>query len=1150
MGGWGRGMETSSVARTEQHSFGESWEPGMIVLGDFVVEGHLGRGGFGRVELVRSRRSGELYAVKRVLLADQDAQARFLLEAQRWISFPDHPHVAACRFVRTIGQESAVFAEYVSGGSLADWLHSGRLYDGGDEAPLSRILDVAVQSAWGMHAAHRMGLLHLDLKPANVLVTNDGVAKVTDFGLAATRERSAEETMQVEAVIDYIAGDPELDTARREIIKGVLRQQLYGDRADESLRVQAPGGMTQAYASPEQAEGGVVTRTSDIWSWGVTVLEMFMGERTWPSGTLAAAVLDQIGKPYSPTPRVALPDGVVDVLRQCFQDDPAARPASFDDLARRLVDLHLTLCGFPLGRAQPADVSLRDVMQIHHDRRLSSGGDWDDPRLWLQMAYEAAGEDAAQAVAHWPSGVGTTKARLLEDVRALGQAERVLVRAGAEHADGLAYDLARLRGQIARVRRRLGDADGAIQDYEAASRLLELMPGDEPKILLASVYTDHAILLRGEGRRDEALARCDEAIKLCREVDAHELARLPLGNALLAKANTMADDPQRIVVYDEALVLYREEGDAIPTLRALAAKASAIAAYGREQEAAPLWAEVDSGLEQLPDADRSYLVEFKATILLNRALEAPSLPASLEFAEAAVEIFSDLVRERGRYELAGELGTVAFKAGQAYEHTGRPQEAVQAYGNARDALEQAVVRDGRFDLADELALAFDHEATLIRMLGDPATAVRIGQHAVEMWRRLAEAEDDAAWLRNLGTAHQKLAASLDEAGDGEAALAELDEALRLLQSSGDPSSDEEKTRLAGVHHTRGVALRRVGEPSAAIEAYLTALSLLEENEELQALDQRALSLRSLSNALEDVGEPEQALDAIDSALQLLDRAAEQGAQNGSDLAEAHHNRVNKLMALGDYEGASGEAAATLELYHGLVNQAGRSDLLSEMARLQGAYAFLLERLLDFDEAITALRAASELFESVMSSEPNQLADVLKGLDARRTRLEELRASRPDDVPIWLERAREDIETGSQLSRRGLPDQACMFLEDAVGWMLWLLPRHPSDELYELCGRGGTTLGVVAMYGRKPLVASAAFASASRCLAYLIQDRGRSEQIDTWAGAQLGLATLKLSDGDETAAKNVLQAMKRFVRATAPARLNHWSRNADDLLARL
>jgi len=88
----------------------------------------------------------------------------------------------------------AVFTEWVDGGNLAEEVRSGRLYDGGPRRALSRILDVAVQLAWGLDHAHAQGLVHQDMKPANAMITREGLAKVTDFGLAraltAAGERS------------------------------------------------------------------------------------------------------------------------------------------------------------------------------------------------------------------------------------------------------------------------------------------------------------------------------------------------------------------------------------------------------------------------------------------------------------------------------------------------------------------------------------------------------------------------------------------------------------------------------------------------------------------------------------------------------------------------------------------------------------------------------------------------------------------------------------------------------------------------------------------------------------------------------------------------------------------------------------------------
>ena len=250
----------------------------------------------------------------------------FVRECQTWVQLGLHPHVVSCYYVRVMGGLPRVFAEYVDGGSLADWIRTRRLYRGGPAAALARVLDVAIQFAWGLDHAHEQGLVHQDVKPGNVMLTRAGVAKITDFGLSRAR--------------------------------GFLPA---AERADAGASVMvASGGMTPAYCSPEQAASRPLTRRTDVWSWGLSVLEMFTGGVSWLSGQLAGAVLrDYLDAPPEDPDLPRMPQAVAQLLARCFAADPAARPARLRPLAEELVLIHDAVTGRAYHRAVPRALDSR-----------------------------------------------------------------------------------------------------------------------------------------------------------------------------------------------------------------------------------------------------------------------------------------------------------------------------------------------------------------------------------------------------------------------------------------------------------------------------------------------------------------------------------------------------------------------------------------------------------------------------------------------------------------------------------------------------------------------------------------------------------------------------------------------------------------------
>ncbi|MFD9409702.1 serine/threonine-protein kinase [Streptomyces sp. NPDC059989] len=192
------------------------WRVGDVIEGRYRVLRVHGNGGMGLVYRVRHLGWETDLAVKsprRELLHDGRARERFVAEAENWVTLGLHPHVCGCHYVRTIGGIPRIFAEYVTGGSLREWIDDGRLYEGGPERATARILDLAIQIAWGLGHSHAQGLVHQDVKPANVLVDTaadgtDPVAKVTDFGLAARAGELQRRSARVAARRSHRRGTP------------------------------------------------------------------------------------------------------------------------------------------------------------------------------------------------------------------------------------------------------------------------------------------------------------------------------------------------------------------------------------------------------------------------------------------------------------------------------------------------------------------------------------------------------------------------------------------------------------------------------------------------------------------------------------------------------------------------------------------------------------------------------------------------------------------------------------------------------------------------------------------------------------------------------------------------------------------------------
>jgi serine/threonine protein kinase/Tfp pilus assembly protein PilF len=770
-------------------------------IGHIRITDRLGSGGMGEVYVGFDETLHRKVAVKTIRRESwvvPEARSRFLREA-RVLSQLDHPHI--CRVFDYVEGEGGSFLvlELVEGRTLAQRLQTGL------DRPLR--LAVAEKVADALAAAHARGVVHRDVKPSNVMLTENDDVKVLDFGLArfAPLESGAvrpEATGPPNALAGAAAnrdlGTPPATGTPPEPDQGETAVRPPSSTCLETRRGGVVG--TPMYMSPEQARGEAVTAASDMYSFGLLLQELFTGQPPHGEPSDFASLLDKALRAET-RPVHGLSADLTTLIERLKSPDPAARPSALEAAARlrwvrekprrrlrNLAAAALVLAGI-LG-------ALKYTLDLRRERTQA-----------------LAARDQAEELVGFLLGLfevsdpGEARGRTITAREILGKgAEKV-----ARDLEGRPLTQAKLMEAIGTVYTKLGLYDEARPLLERSLQLREAAapPGD---IVVSDSLVRLAELCERQARykEGETLARRALAIRESHLGPSHlDVARC------LRILGLLCDRQQE---YGEAEVLYR---------RALRI---------REESAGPEHPDV---AEVLRDLGILYYVQGRyaeAEPFLRRALAIREKVLGPDHPDVGGDVNSlaALAFEQHRYNEADALYRRALEIrrttlgpdhpdvaiclvniGVLHFYRGQPREAEALYRQALGIQEKALGAN-HLSVADTLVL-----------LGDLLSSLDRKKEAEPLYRRamaIFEASLDTQGPLLLASTATSLASLYDDVGRYREAERLARRALEIRSGAlgeDDPLLAESLHNLAHVYH------RHLGRYEEAGELYRRALAIRE-----------------------------------------------------------------------------------------------------------------------------------------------------------------------------------------------------------------------------------------------------------------------------------------------------------------------------------
>ncbi|HEX4164692.1 MAG TPA: protein kinase [Bryobacteraceae bacterium] len=1057
-----------------------------------IIE-ELGAGGMGQVfkaEDLKLRRTVALKFVSENLARDDQARKRFEREA-RAASSLNHPHICTIHQIDEFEGKPFIVMELLEGQPLSTMIR---------EAPLKpdELIELAIQIADALHAAHEKGIIHRDLKPSNIFISHRRTAKILDFGLAKLTPKPW----------SPISGDVATESV-------LTLEQSFSQPG-------LPMG-TLGYMPPEQIRGEPTDARGDLFSFGITMYEMATGQAPF-RGSSAAVILGAILHQVPVAPSVhnpALPRELDRIIAKALEKDKNARYQTASDMHRDLVDLKSRLESGRQSRprrlwfwAIPAAILLCTCLMLFVPRlRLSS------PHSLAPAQNTVHSRRRSLAVLGFRNLTGRREidwlsvalSEMLSTELATGEALRIipgenvtLAAVGFSPGHAESYN----ETMLDRLRKRLGT------DLVVVGSYVDLGPESGNQLRVDVRLEDAA---RGETLSAVSQTGAEANLfQLVTRVGSMLREKLGIGNV---PASEIAGVRASLPSQPEIMRLYAEGLTSLRGFDFLAARDLLNKVVLAQPDYAPAHSALSRAYSALGfdekatgEAKRAYDLSVSMPREDQLAIEARYREATHNW-EAAIDIYRSLWRSfPDNLEYGLQLA-----------------HAQTSGGKARDALETVKVLhalpspsrdDPRIDLT---------EVAAFQSLGEFDQSLRSVQ-------RVIDREGESSLI--LARAYAQQGWSLYRTGRSQQALAALKRAQKMFSDSG------QKQGSASVIQTTGDIFYNSGDFNAARKLHEQALAIYRQIGDQSGI---AGALNDIANSLYTNGNLSGAKPLYQESLEIY-RVV--GATRG--IAGALGNLANVLDGEGDLDGAAKMQEQSLAAFRQIGDQRGASTTLANIGNL----------LLEKGELVGARKAQEEgLAQSRKINYQSGIAYSLQGLgevlvaqgdlaDARRN-FEQTMAMRRDLgeqnalASTWVDLADLSIsegkmQVGEQLARAAVLEfnkQKDLENEAVASTFLTraLLGQGKLSEAQNTNHRARSIIPRNATHPSRFLVGVAsarvqAMAGASREARQEVQTVIETARRFGYLGyefeARLALGEIEIKAGERTAAAVILNELER------------------------